>query len=192
MAKKILILLGNTDPDSFSGRIANVYEEAASEAGHDVRRLNLGEMQFDPVLHKGYKEIQALELDLVAFQDCVGWADHIVIIYPNWWSAMPAKLKGLFDRAWLPGFAFNIDKETKRPVQHLKGKTTRVIITLGMQRPLGAWWKYGDYTNELQFGILEFAGIKARVSAFGPTERALEAQKSKWCERVKRFAVRAE
>jgi NAD(P)H dehydrogenase (quinone) len=53
---KIFILLGHTDSDTLSGAFASTYERAAGAAGHEVRRLNIGEMQFDPILHKGYKE----------------------------------------------------------------------------------------------------------------------------------------
>ena len=103
---KIFILLGHTDPATLSGAFADSYEKAAREAGHDIRRQNIGEMRFDPILHAGYKAIQELEPDLKAFQDNVRWAEHLVIVYPTWWSSMPALLKGLFDRAWLPHFAF--------------------------------------------------------------------------------------
>ncbi len=83
MAKKILVLLGNPETTSFSGEVATAYENAAREAGHEVMRVNISDMQFDPILHKGYKEIQQLEPDLLAMQDKWRWADHIVIIYPN-------------------------------------------------------------------------------------------------------------
>lgn len=184
MQKKILILLGNTDTETFSGAMADAYQAGAEDAGHEVQRVNIGEMQFDPILHKGYKEIQALEPDLLALQDAFRWADHIVIVYPNWWNTMPAILKGLFDRFWIPGFAFNFNKQTKRIDQHLKGKTARVIIVAGTNSPFKTWWMYGDYTNEIQHGILEFAGIKTKVSPFGPCERVDDLCRNGWVKQV--------
>jgi putative NADPH-quinone reductase len=184
MQKKILILLGHTDPDTYTGALANAYQEGAVEAGHEVRRVNIGDMQFDPILHKGYKEIQVLEPDLLELQDSFRWADHIVIVYPNWWNTMPAIVKGLFDRFWIPGFAFNFNKETKKIDQHLKGKTARVIIVAGTNSPFKTWWYYGDYTNEIQHGILEFAGIKTKVSAFGPCEKVSDTCRDNWLKQV--------
>lgn len=184
MQKKILILLGNTDTETFSGAMANAYQTGAEAAGHEVQRVNIGDMQFDPILHKGYKEIQQLEPDLLGLQDAFRWADHIVIVYPNWWNTMPAILKGLFDRFWIPGFAFNFNKETKKIEQHLKGKTARVIIVAGSHSPFKTWWKYGDYTNEIQHGILEFAGIKTSVSPFGPCERVDDLCRTKWLTKI--------
>ncbi len=184
MHKNILIILGHPDKDTYSGQIADSYELGAEEAGHTVTRVNLGELNFDPILHKGYKEIQALEPDLLDLQDKIKAADHIVIIYPNWWCTMPALLKGLFDRFWIPGFAFNFDKVTKKLIKRLTGKTGRVIIVMGTHSPFKTWWQFGDYTNEIQYGILEFAGIKTRVSAFGPTEKVNEACRTTWLKQV--------
>ncbi|MCA9364072.1 NAD(P)H-dependent oxidoreductase [Candidatus Kaiserbacteria bacterium] len=172
--KKIVVLLGHPDANAFSGLVASTYEAAAREAGHDVERINIGDLHFDPILHRGYKEIQELEPDLHMVQEKINWADHLVVVYPNWWCTMPALLKGLFDRMWLPGFAFNFDKVTKKLIQRLKGKTARVVIIAGTHSPFQTWWKFGDYTNEIAQGTLGFAGFKVRVSSFGPTERGGE------------------
>lgn len=184
MAKNILVLLGHSDTETFTGTVATRYEEAARKAGHNVRRVNIGELQFDPILHKGYKEIQELEPDLVSLQETITWADHIFIAYPNWWCTMPAILKGLFDRMWLPGFAFNFNKETKRIERHLSGKTARVIVLSGTHSPFKTWWKFGDFTNEIQYGILGFAGIKARVSAYGPCEKVDGKCRTRWLDEI--------
>lgn len=187
MAKKILILLGNPDTETFSGTLADTYQNAAEDDGNEVRRINIGELQFDPILHKGYKEIQTLEPDLLNLQESFLWAEHIVIVYPNWWCTMPALLKGLFDRFWLPGFAFNFNKETRKIEKHLKGRTARVIIVSGTHSPFKTWWKFGDFTNEIQHGILEFAGIKTRVSAFGPCDKVEEKVKQKWLSEIEKL-----
>lgn len=184
MSKRIFVLLGHPDKETYSGQMADRYESSAREEGHEVRRTNLGDLQFDPILHKSYKEIQVLEPDLVKLQEDIKWAEHIVIVYPNWWNTMPALLKGMFDRMWLPGFAFNFDKETKKLVQRLNDKTGRVIIVAGTHSPFQTWWKFGDYTNEIQYGILEFAGIETKVSAFGPCEKVDGTCREKWMEKI--------
>ena len=188
--KKILIFLGHPTKNSYSGHLANTYESSARTAGYEVERINIEDLKFDPILHQGYKEIQPLEPDLVMVQDKMSWADHIVIIYPNWWCSMPAYMKGMFDRMWLPGFAFNFDKETKKPIKRLKGKSGRIIIVAGTDSPFMTWWKFGDYTNELQHGVLGFAGIEARVSAFGPTEKSSPEKLAKWVKAVEALGAK--
>jgi NAD(P)H dehydrogenase (quinone) len=171
-SKNIVIICGNPDTDSYTGGILDHYQVAAEEAGHNVHRINLGELQFDPILHRGYKEIQHLEPDLEMVQNAIRECDHLVIGYPNWWCTMPALLKGLFDRIWLPGFAFNFNKETKKIEKHLTGKTARVFVLSGSHSPFKTWWQFGDYTNEIQYGILNFAGLKAQVTTYGPLRKS--------------------
>lgn len=186
MNKKVFVLLGNPDSETYSGALADAYARGAEEVGCEVRRTNLGDLHFDPVLHKGYKEIQALEPDLKHLQDDIRWADHVVLVYPNWWNTMPALLKGMFDRMWLPGFAFNFDKKTKKLVQRLKGKSARVIVVAGTHSPFMTRWKFGDYTNEIKEGILKFAGFSpVRMTCLGPCERVGEKQKEKWLTQVR-------
>lgn len=65
----IYILLAHPDKNSFNGRLADAYEQKVLLAGHQVRRQNMGKMQFDPVLWKGYSVIQQLEPDLQQTQE---------------------------------------------------------------------------------------------------------------------------
>jgi len=165
--KRVFILLGHPDNDSLNYTLANEYERGANEAGHEVRRMNLAEIQFDPVLHHGYRTAQELEPDLLAFQENVNWCDHFVIFYPSWWSTMPALLKGLFDRAWLPGFAYRFTHGGYLWKRLMKGKSASMIVTSDTA-PLVQWIVFGDTTNELKKGILWFAGFgPIRVHKFG-------------------------
>ena len=187
--KKITILVGHPDSgQSYCGELAILYEAAAKKAGHEVQRFNLGDLEFDPILHKGYKTIQALEPDLKKLQEAIRWCDHFVVLYPNWWSTMPALLKGLFDRMWLPGFAFKMRRHADG-TQKLSwdklfhGKTARVFVLSGTH-PFFLWLFMGDYTNEIQRGILWFSGFKVRMSRFGPSETAPEWKRNEWRRKV--------
>src|SRR3989344_3276751 len=126
---RIFILLGYTHSETLSGAFATAYEESALVAGHELRQINIGQMQFDPILLQGYKVIQQLEPDLKAFQENMKWCQHFVLVYPIWWSAMPAKLKGLFDRAWIPHFCFNFADHGLTWTKLLKGRTGRIITS---------------------------------------------------------------
>ena len=134
--KRIFILLGHPDKAGLCGEFADAYEKAAQGAGHTVERMNIGEMQFAPILHRVYRERQELEPDLVRFCDLLHSSDHFVILYPVWWVVMPALLKGLFDRAWLPGSAFRYIK-TKTGHRTIfwhrlfRGKPARIIMPSG-------------------------------------------------------------
>ena len=179
--KKIYILLGHPDKETFSGCLADEYESGARQSKYEIRRANIGELNFDPVLHKGYKTIQHLEPDLMEIQSNFKWADHIVIVYPNWWITMPASLKGMFDRMFLPGFAFKFNKRTRKVERLLRGKSARVIVVSGTHHPWTIRIKFGDFTNEIRKGILGFAGINpVKVTCFGPTERTSVNKRNNW------------
>jgi putative NADPH-quinone reductase len=189
LPKKIFLLLGHPDKSGFCGEIADAYESAARAAGHSIERLNIGEMQFDPILHKGYRERQELEPDLVKFQQLVTACDHFVIVYPVWWVSMPALLKGLFDRAWLPGSAFRYikTKEGKRTIfwhRLFRGKTARTFLTSGTA-PWLVRFLPGNVNAQLRWGILWFAGFSVRSTWFGPAENIPEPRKQRWLAYVR-------
>jgi len=187
---KIYILLGHPDKDTYCGAIADHYEKGAKLAGHEVVRSNIGDLKFDPILHKGYKVIQELEPDLKKVQENFKWADHIVIIYPNWFISLPALLKGLFDRMWLPGFAYHFHPHSLRWHKLLKGKTARVIITMDGY-PILERIFMGDYTNEISKGILGFAGISVNVSKIGPLKIYSDVKKKDILEHIKVWGEKA-
>ena len=184
--KRIFVLVGHPDSDSLSAEFATGYVHGAEEAGHEVRRTNLGELAFDPILHRGYKKEQPLEPDLLKLQEDIRWAEHFVIMYPAWWSTMPALLKGMFDRLWLPKFAFQFQKAGpfKDLFWHklLKGRTARVFV-LSDSPPIFARLLFGDTTNEIRKGILWFAGFRVRVKKIGPIKFITEPKVQKWKER---------
>jgi len=190
MSKKILILMGHPHTDSMCGTLALAYKEGAEEVGYEVRIENIGEMKFDPILHDGYRSIQELEPDLKKFQEDIKWADHFVLLYPMWWSAMPAVLKGLFDRVWLPGFAFHFNKGGMGWHKLLKGKTARVIVTMDSW-PFVSRFLFGDSTNEIARGVLGFAGFHpVKVRKFGPVKTASESHKLRWERKMHKWGMK--
>ena len=179
--------MGNPNTETQCCNFADVYEAEAKNAGHEVRRTDLIAMKFDPLLHKGYKVIQELEPDLKTFQENLKWADHFVIVYPIWWSSMPSLLKALFERMWLPAFAFHIWKNEWGWDKLMKGKTAR-IITLSRSRPWLMYFMFGDYTHELRSALLQFSGYKVRETNIGQSEIMSPERTKKWEKRITALA----
>ncbi|MDB5189119.1 MAG: Flavodoxin-like fold family protein [Parcubacteria group bacterium] len=183
--------MGNPDSEgTLSSELAQAYQEAARTAGHEVRLANVGDLSFDPILHKGYKVIQELEPDLKSVQENMKWADHFVLIYPVWWSAMPALLKGMFDRIWIPGFAFHFWKNNMGWDQMLKGKSAR-IITLSKMPPLFIRVVFGDFTNEIANATLGMSGFKVKLTQLGNSESSNEHMRAQYKKKVAALARKA-
>lgn len=186
--RKVFILLGHPDagPEPLSRQLADAYEAAARLAGHEVRRTDLSAMQFDPILHKGYRTRQELEADLLKVQEDMTWCEHFVLFFPNWWGGMPALLKGMWDRMFLPRFAFSMWKNRMGWHALLKGRSARVVITCSNPVILDHL-AFGDFSASIKRSLLSFAGFSTRVTAVGRSERLSEGQKSAWLRRISRL-----
>jgi putative NADPH-quinone reductase len=185
MNKKVLIVLGHPNKESFCGALAASYREGAAAAGAEVRELDLGDLHFDPILRLGYKEIQELEPDLVAAQDSIKWADHIVWVYPIWWGTMPALLKGFLDRTFLPGFAFKYRENSPWWDKYLTGRSARMIVTMDAPPIYDSLMYFGGGRRTMKKAVLEFCGIKpVGVTAFGSVKSSDEAKRDKWLAAV--------
>ena len=133
----------------------------AEGAGAEIRRINLGEMDFAPAF-SGYddpyaKEQAALEPDLRAWQEAIAWADHVVVVHPYWWGAMPTRAKAVLDRALTSGdnvrdhlFAIRAWKRPEFPVggddalaAGLEGPQIGKVL-----RALEEWWMEQDFQPE--------------------------------------------
>ena len=188
--KKIYLLVGHPDPNSFSAAMAEAYERGATAAGFDIRVQSLGMMNFDPVLHKGYNEIQPLEADLVQSQENIEWCDHWVIVHPLWWGSAPAILKGYFDRLLLPGFGFKYQDDKAFPEKLLKGRTARILL---MSDTPGFWlrWVYGaGWIKTLKNQILEFCGISpVKINHFNVLRSSTEERRQRWLSDAEKLGL---
>lgn len=194
-ARKIIILNGHPGSTSLSQSICRSYQEAAEREGHEVRLHELPNMRFDPDFGQGsYENTKSLEPDLTAFQSDLEWADHIVMATPMWWGAIPAKLKGLFDRALLPGVAFDPRNRNSLglPAPMLNGKTARVFLTSDTP----SIWLRLFYANAIKHvisrQILGFVGIKpTKFTAFAPASEAPEGKVKAWLSKAALLGAKA-
>lgn len=158
--KKILIINGHPFKYSLSSAITERYFQGANRGSNEIKVLNISELKFDPILHKGYQEIQQLEPDLIKAQNDIVWADHLVVIFPIWWSSPPALFKGFIDRVFLPGFAFKYHPGKTFWDKLLKGRTSEIILTTDAPNWWNKWILNDPAINMIKKGVLEFSGFK--------------------------------
>lgn len=169
MAVRIVIVQGHPDPGGgrFGHALAEAYREGASTAGHQVAILPVAELEFPLLRTKEDFERGDPPEAIRRCQEAIACADHLVIIHPLWLGSMPAMLKGFLEQVFRPGFAFGKPEQPGRPgTRLLKGKSARVIVTMGMPGLAYRWYYRAHAVKSLERNVLAFAG-------FGPIHRTL-------------------
>ncbi|MQT57391.1 flavodoxin family protein [Pseudomonas sp. FSL R10-0399] len=191
MSKRVLIILGHPSTDSFCGAIATCYFETATQAGREVRIVQLGALNFDPVLHEGYNQIQTLEQDLLDAQTDIMWAEHLVFVFPLWWGGVPALLKGFIDRTFLPGFAFKYRQGKVFPDKLLKGRTAHLLVAMDTAPWYYKWVYWMPGLHQMRKHTLAFCGIKPLTTLmFGPVLTSTTTQRQRWLQQAMTLARR--
>ncbi|MBI5539896.1 MAG: NAD(P)H-dependent oxidoreductase [Bacteroidia bacterium] len=190
MAKKILIINGHPDKNSFNYNIAESYKIGALKSGAIVEQINIADLKFNPNLESGYRKRTTLEPDLLAAWEKISWAEHLVFIHPLWWGGIPAIMKGFIDRVFLPGMAFRYRENSVMWDKLLTGKSARIFCT--MDQP---YWYYRFVNGrpaikQLKKMTLEFCGIKpVKVTAFTMVRNSKEETRKKWLSIVENLGV---
>ena len=191
MSKRILIIDGHPDPAAqrFNHAIVSAYRLEAVGAGHEARSVALADLSF-PLLHtKAEFDGIATCAAVTSLQADILWCDHIVIVYPLWLGSMPALLKGLFEQIFRPSFAFAQTAYSDRPKGILRGKSARVIVTMGMPAPIYRWYFGAHSLKSLQRNILAFCGIRPiRSCVIGSVGIASSAYHARWITRIRELA----
>lgn len=188
MKSKILVINGHPDSQSFCSALSEAYIEGAISNNAEVRTIDLSKIQFDLNLKFGYRQRTELEKDLIEAQKLITWADHLVFVYPTWWGAMPAILKGFIDRVFLPGFAFKYRENSNLWDKLLRGKSAHLIVTMDTPPWYNRWIYKRAGHNVMKRNILQFCGITpVRVTEIGPVKPSSAELRAKWLHKVKKL-----
>lgn len=167
--------------------LADAYAEGARASGHEVKTLTVASLQF-PFIHSYEEFYEQPPPDTIReCQDAIRWADHLVVIYPLWMGSMPALLKGFFEQVFRTGFAMKVENGGKKWTRLLKGKSARVIITMGMPALIYRWYFGAHSLKSLEKNILRFCGIApVHESLIGMVEGNPE-HRARWLEKMKKL-----
>ncbi|WP_314064056.1 NAD(P)H-dependent oxidoreductase [uncultured Vagococcus sp.] len=135
---KTLIVYAHPRKESFCQGILEMAVSTLSTGGNEVIVRDLCAMNFDPVLKseetihirdgKFTRDLDEPLADVKVEQELIIEADLLIYIFPIWWNAMPAIMKGYVDRVFSHGFFYNMDGS---PDPRLSGKQAYMISTTG-------------------------------------------------------------
>ena len=106
---KHAIIIAHPNPRSLTRSAGDAYADAVGVLDHDVLFRDLYAMDFDPRLRA--EEIPQLKMptprpDVVEERALLQDVDVFAFVYPFWFNAPPAILKGYVDRVFSMGFGY--------------------------------------------------------------------------------------
>ena len=111
-----------------------------------------------------------------------------MLLYPLWLGTMPALVKGFLEQVLRPDFAFKIDASGRHWKKHLRGKSARIVITMGMPAPVYRWYFRAHGLKNLERNVLGFCGIKPiKASLIGMVEENNSNRHQLWLNRMRKY-----
>jgi putative NADPH-quinone reductase len=167
LPRRILIVNGHPDPrpQRYCAALADAYAAGALEAGHEVRRIDVGALEFPLIRSADAFVAPTPPPDIAKAQASVIWAEHLVLVHPLWLGAAPALLKGFLEQVFRYGFALD-DKAKGLDIGLLGGRSARVIVTMGMPAPVYRLVFGAFGVRAMELGVL-------RLSGFNPVRHTL-------------------
>jgi NAD(P)H dehydrogenase (quinone) len=129
---KHVVILAHPNPASFNAAVAKAYVEALRALGDEAVLRDLYAMDFDPRLKAAelpWSPNFAPAPDVITERVMIAGADAICFVYPFWFNAPPAMIKGYVERVLGTGFGFASDEAGMRPL--MSGKLMVSISTSG-------------------------------------------------------------
>lgn len=180
--------------DSLNAHLAQHIEATLAARQCPVDRLDLYAHDFAPALtaqeRRDYYDPIARKSDVADLQKRLGAAEHLILVFPTWWFAVPAMLKGWFERVWSPGIAFDQGTPIRPRLNRLK--SILVVTTLG-----SPWWfdlliARRPVRRSLKMGVFEACAPQARFAMLSlhGAENISAARLGRFEARLKRAIAR--
>jgi len=188
MRKHIAIIQGHPDASvrHYGHALADEYAKGAEDGGHEVRRIEVAQLEFPILRTKDDFEKGVVPEAIKQAQAAISWADHLIILYPLWLGSMPALLKAFFEQVFRPGFAFKHGESGRLPKKCLTGKSARIVVTMGMPAFVYRWIFLAHGLKNLERNILGSSGIgPIRSTLIGSIEGMTEKQRLAWLDEMR-------
>lgn len=192
MTKRVLLIQGHPDKSAphLCHALASSYNTGAQHAGHTVRHVNVAEFDFPVLRSQKDFESGAVPISLKPVQEDIMWAQHIVFIFPLWAGDMPALLKAFMEQIYRPSFTGASANHFAE--KRLKGRSARVVVTMGMPALIYRWYFRAHSIKSLERNILGMVGIApVHETLIGLTGNMKATDAAKWLAKLKALGAKA-
>uniref|UniRef100_E6Q4Q5 NAD(P)H dehydrogenase (Quinone) n=1 Tax=mine drainage metagenome TaxID=410659 RepID=E6Q4Q5_9ZZZZ len=168
--------------------LADAYERAAREAGHEVHRVDVADLDLGFLRTKRAWDTEMPAPEILSLRERVEQSDHLAIFFPLWLGTMPAYFKAFWEQLLRTGAPQN-GKATAPSI--LRGKSARIVVTMGMPAPFFRWYFGGYGVKSLERGILKIMGVAPiHTTLLGSVDGRGEAGYQRWMKEMSELGRR--
>jgi putative NADPH-quinone reductase len=185
---QLLIINADINKGENTAALISAYKAGAEEGSSTVRELVIADLKFNP--NKIFNQNNApAEPDLLQAINMLKWATHIAIFCPVYKDSINARIKGFFDRIFMPDQVF-IGASGRMDI-NFGGKSARIISIL--DEPAWDDWQKNQRPTYLAIKkvILEKRQIKpVHTSTIGHLYSLENEYSKKWMQKLHSFGLK--
>ncbi|SDA28930.1 NAD(P)H-dependent oxidoreductase [Sphingomonas sp. NFR15] len=174
-SQKALVLMAHPAESSLTRAVTSAIVDALQARGHDAEMVDLAAERFNPVFgaadHAAFLGKASLPDDVREEQRRIDRADHLILVYPVYWWAMPALLKGWIDRVFVAGWAFDEDAEGRITKRLGRLKVSLVAIAAASEATYVRRGYREAMKVQIEDGIFDFCGAAVVASMLVTPDR---------------------
>ena len=179
-------------PERFIHAICDAVEDGGRDGSHAVSRITIGLLDF-PMLEKAEDFAAPPPEPILTEREKIKAADHVVIAFPLWLGAMPAKARGFFEQTARASFFLETGNSSREwPAKMMAGKSARIFVTMGMPSLFFRFGMDAGALKALERAMLGMSGFKPiHHTIIGGIGDASEERRERWLAEARESGRRA-
>lgn len=195
---KTLIVFNHPYKGSFCRALLDAAVDGVRSGGSEVDVIDLDKDGFNPVMtaedlraftvarNDEEKAFDMIDTRVLQYKRSLERVEHLVFIFPIWWSLMPALTKGFIDKVVFPGIVYRYgeDDAMYSALQMLK----KVTIVTTMNTPKGVYSTLmgNAVWYALKYGTFVSIGINdVKWLSYNMVKQSSDETRKEWIEEVR-------
>lgn len=159
----VTILFSHPWHGSFNKSILDTIANKYDKENTPYQVIDLNKDNFNPVMTEAdlslYSKGDYVDPLVAKYQEMLKKTTKLIVMYPIWWGAAPAILKGFFDKVMLRDFAFNYQNGWTTLLNQIE----KGIVITTSEQPTSSFAHIGDPVNDFIVSSLNTIGVKESV-----------------------------
>jgi putative NADPH-quinone reductase len=186
--KQILIINADINKGETTRALIGAYRKGAESVEAIVKEITIADLKFNPNKQLPNRLAEP-EPDLIEAIGKIKWSSHIIIFCPVYKNSINFKIKGFFDRIFLPDQVFVVNQPNFS--NDFKGRSARIVSILD-EEAWNDWQTHQKATYmSIKRGLLEKCHIQpVHTSAIGHLYTLENNYTQKWLKKLFNFGAK--